>query len=99
MKYLLENEQSDRLLLRKITLSDFDTWLEFFKDPISFQYWNATIENPLVECENWYKKQFHRYENDLGGMNALIEKETGRLIVHCGLLVQTVDDVTELEIG
>jgi len=99
MKFLLHNEQSDRLIFRKITLSDFDNWLEFFKDPTSFQHWNTVIENPSAECENWYKKQFHRYENDLGGMNALIEKETGRLIGHCGLLVQSVGDITELEIG
>lgn len=32
-------------------------------------------------------------------MNALIEKQTGKLVGHCGLLVQTVDDETELEIG
>lgn len=32
-------------------------------------------------------------------MNALIEKKSGKLIGHCGLLVQTVDEKTELEIG
>src|SRR5690606_32134123 len=44
-------------------------------------------------------KQFLRYKNGLGGMNALIEKETGRLIGHCGLLAQSVDNIAELEIG
>ncbi len=32
-------------------------------------------------------------------MNALIEKESGKLIGHCGLLIQNVDKITELEIG
>ena len=32
-------------------------------------------------------------------MNALIEKQTGQLIGHCGLLVQTVDEIKELEIA
>ena len=32
-------------------------------------------------------------------MNALIEKESGRLIGHCGLLVQIVDGIPELEIA
>ena len=32
-------------------------------------------------------------------MNALILKETGELVGICGLLVQVVDDVEELEIG
>jgi ribosomal-protein-alanine N-acetyltransferase len=35
----------------------------------------------------------------LGGMNALISKASGELIGICGLLVQTVDDIQELEIG
>lgn len=34
-----------------------------------------------------------------GGMNALIEMSSGKLIGHCGLLVQRVDNVIELEIG
>jgi len=32
-------------------------------------------------------------------MNALIEKQSDKLVGHCGLLVQTVDGVQELEIG
>jgi RimJ/RimL family protein N-acetyltransferase len=32
-------------------------------------------------------------------MNALIEKTTGKLVGHCGLLIQKVDNITELEIG
>ncbi len=32
-------------------------------------------------------------------MNALISKESGALVGICGLLVQTVDDQEELEIG
>ena len=32
-------------------------------------------------------------------MNALVEKQTGALIGHAGLLVQTVDDIIELEIA
>jgi RimJ/RimL family protein N-acetyltransferase len=32
-------------------------------------------------------------------MNALIEKESGRLVGQCGLLIQTIDGIEELEIG
>lgn len=32
-------------------------------------------------------------------MNALIEKQSGRLVGHCGLLVQRVDEKEELEIA
>ena len=99
MKYLLDNEETERLVFRKIQQSDFNLWLEFFKDPASFKYWIAKLETPEVECENWYEKQFNRYETERGGMNALVEKQTGVLIGHAGLLIQTVDDITELEVA
>ena len=99
MKYLLENEETERLIFRKIQRSDFDHWLEFFNDPASFHYWMAELKVPKIECENWYEKQFNRYETERGGMNALIEKQSGALIGHAGLLAQTVDDVVELEIA
>jgi ribosomal-protein-alanine N-acetyltransferase len=99
MKYLLENEETERLYFRKIDRADYKTWLEFFKDPTSFKYWNAKLETPEVECANWYEKQFNRYKTEQGGMNALIDKQTGTLIGHAGLVIQTVDDITELEVA
>ena len=99
MKFLLNNQESQRLIFRKVKLSDYDEWLEFHKNPLSSQYWIADFESPEKECEKWYERQFFRYQNDLGGMNALIEKKSQRLIGHCGLLVQEVDHITELEVG
>lgn len=99
MKYLLDGEHTERLLIRKIEEKDFDAWLLFFKDPNSFAHWIVELQSPDIECENWYKNQFNRYYNDLGGMNALIEKKTNKLIGHAGLLIQSVDQNTELEIA
>lgn len=99
MKYLLENQETERILFRKIDLSDFNEWLVFHTNPITSQHWIAELESPEMECKKWYEKQFYRYQNDLGGMNALIEKATGKLIGHCGLLIQTVDHKIELEIA
>jgi Acetyltransferases, including N-acetylases of ribosomal proteins len=99
MKYLLQKFETERILFREIDLKDFDAWLEFFKDPESFKHWKEELQSPEIECNKWYTKQFDRYETNRGGMNALIEKSTGKLIGHCGLLVQTVDGQTELEIG
>jgi [ribosomal protein S5]-alanine N-acetyltransferase len=99
LNYALHNQETRRLLFREIRRSDFSEWLEFFKDPTSYQYWIQETESPERECEKWYAKQFDRYQNNLGGMNALIEKETGELVGHCGVLVQQVDGKTELEIA
>ena len=99
MKYLLENQQSERLLFRSIQSSDAEQWMEFFKDSKAFLYWPEERGTPEQECKKWYEKQAHRYANELGGMNALIEKSSGLLIGHAGLLVQEVEGKEELEIA
>lgn len=99
MKYLLEDQETERIIFRKIRESDYNDWLEFHRNPITSKYWISECKTPEIECRNWYEKQLYRYQNNLGGMNALIDKETGKLIGHCGLLVQNVDEKTELEIG
>lgn len=99
MKYLLEGQETRRLLFRKINDSDFNDWLKFFEDPITSIHWDEERETPRIACEKWYQKQRARYENDQGGMNALIEKSNGRLIGHSGHLMQTVDGISELEIA
>lgn len=99
MNYLLENQETDRIKFREINLSDFNDWLEFHKNPLTSQHWLSEYESPEIECKKWYDKQFYRYQKGLGGMNALVEKKSGKLIGHCGLLIQNVEDKPELEIG
>jgi len=97
--YLLKGEQSERLTFKEVSINNFNEWLDFYQDPNTSLYWIMEKEEPLLSCQNFYKKQQYRYENNLGGLNALFEKSTNRFIGHCGLLVQTVDGVQELEIG
>lgn len=99
MKYLLDGQTSNRLLFRKATLSDFNVWLEFHKNPETSKHWISDREDPIIECIKWYNKQFERYANDMGGMNALIDRQSNLLVGHCGLLVQVVDGVSELEVA
>ncbi len=99
MLYLLDGQESERLLFRKIRPSDFNSWLEFHKNAITSKHWISDKKDAETKCRKWYERQFYRYENNLGGMNALIEKKNNKLIGHCGLLVQTVDTICELEIG
>ncbi len=99
MNYLLEGQESARLKYRKLEKNDFDVWLPFHQNQEGNQFWVGLPEDPSKACEHWFKKAFHRYEKNLGGMNALIEKNTHQFIGQCGLLVQTVDGVEELEIG
>jgi len=98
-KYLLENQCTERLIFRKLEELDFDDWLPFYHHPKSTQYWEGLPKDPAEACRAQFDRVFERYENNLGGMNALVSKASGELVGICGLLVQTVDHTTELEIG
>ncbi len=99
MKFLLDGSETTRLHFRKINNSDFKPWLDFFKDPSSFAHWAGEYEKPELECQKWFKRQAERYEQDEGGMNALIEKSSEALVGFAGLLIQRVDEKTELEVA
>ncbi|MBC6998183.1 GNAT family N-acetyltransferase [Cytophaga sp. FL35] len=96
---LLNGCSSRRLLFRKVELSDFNDWLPFHQEPKSSQFWEGLPTNPKVACQEQFDRIFERYEKGLGGMNALICKKTGLLIGLSGLLIQTVDKKSELEIA
>ena len=100
MKYLLTGEQSERLEFRLLRESGFDFWLPFFKDKsvATFLAMDPTKTEEEL-CAFWFEKVFNRYENDLGGMNVLINKTTGEFIGQCGLLIQEVESETRLEVG
>ncbi len=99
MNFLLTGIETERIHFREIRLTDSPEWIQFFEDTESFRYWNEERTTPELECARWYEKQLWRYENNRGGMNALIEKASGKLIGHAGLVIQTVDEITELEIA
>lgn len=100
MKYLLDNQETERLKFRLVNSEDFDLWIDFFrhKDVARFLAMDK-IPTPLEQCEHWFNRVKHRYENDLGGMNALIDKTNNEMVGQCGLLIQEVDGLNELEIG
>jgi len=99
MDYLLEGEESDRLQFRKLTATDIELWLPFHEDPTILGFWADDVLPPKTACAQWFEKAYYRYENGLGGMNALIDKTNLTFVGQCGLLTQEVDGVQELEIG
>ncbi|SDM22887.1 GNAT family N-acetyltransferase [Kriegella aquimaris] len=99
MHLLLENQETERLLFRKLKASDFDSWLPFHQDPRSSLYWEGLPSNPVQACKEQFERVFERYDKNLGGMNVLILKKNGAMVGLCGLLVQNVDKIQELEIG
>jgi [ribosomal protein S5]-alanine N-acetyltransferase len=100
MKYLLDGEETKRLKFRLLYQTDFDDWLEFFTNYNSSGLIGMQdIDSPYDQCQEWFKRVMDRYKNNLGGLNVLIDKTTNEFIGQCGLLIQEVDGLTELEIG
>lgn len=99
MKFTLIGAESKRLLFKKVDIAYFIEWLKFFEDPETSKYWIQEKVKPIKACEDWYVKQQYRYDNDLGGMHALIEKSSGEFIGHCGILIQKVNGMKEYEIA
>lgn len=100
MKYLLTNQQTKKLLFRKLENSDFENWLKLFEDEQTAKMLGMdNFETPKERCEKWFEWTFHRYENNLGGQNVLISKENNQLVGQCGLLVREVENEFELEVA
>lgn len=100
MKYLLCDQESKRLKFRLLEPSDFETWLKLFEGKnVAGFLGMAHIPTAREQCQFWFDLQKKRYENDLGGMNVLVEKSSGKLVGQCGLLVQELNGKEVIEIG
>ena len=100
MKYLLTGQETERLKFRLLEPNDFDLWMSLFKAENIAQYLELDPKLSKSElCKTWFDKAFYRYENDLGGLNVLIDKKSNQLIGQCGLLIQTIENEERMEIG
>jgi RimJ/RimL family protein N-acetyltransferase len=95
-----DNLESERLLTRKLTSNDIEIWSDFFKDKDAIEFLPDPGFNSSEErSKHWIEKQLNRYSENLFGLQALIDKKTNEFIGQCGLLKQTVDGKTEIEVG
>ncbi|MBX2926559.1 MAG: GNAT family N-acetyltransferase [Saprospiraceae bacterium] len=100
MKYLLTGQETERLIFRPQHRDDFAEWLPAMENPDTERFLGMTgITSAEARCETWFQRVENRYQNDLGGTNVLVDKSSGKIVGQCGLLVQEVDDILELEIG
>ena len=96
----LHGETSERLMYRKLELSDIPAWQRFFEDEESSQYLGLDLSlSNEQQARDWIERQLWRYENNAYGHHALIDKKSGKFIGQCGLLTQEIDGKQEVEIG
>lgn len=95
-----DNLESDRLLTRKLIQNDAKTWATFFTDKDAIEYLpNPGFNSVEDRAKHWVDKQLNRYADNQFGLQALIDKKTEVFIGQCGLLKQSVDNQTEVEVG
>ena len=98
--YYQDDLSSDRLRTRWLTEADVVPWAEFFKDPEAIALFPTFGLNSMEERANhWIERQLTRYREHRYGLQMLVHKETGACIGQCGLMVQEVDGIRELEVG
>ena len=100
MYFYTDNLQSPRLSTRFLTWDDIDQWSTFFDDPDSSAFLpDYGVRDSHERATHWIERQLMRYENQLYGLQALIDKSTGAFIGQCGLITQDVEDKSEVEVG
>jgi RimJ/RimL family protein N-acetyltransferase len=86
-----------RLHLREMTLDDLDDLHSIFSDPIAMRYYPKPFSRKMTT--EWIKWNLRNYEKYGFGLWAVIHKEANLFIGDCGLTIQKVDSVEEIEIG
>ena len=89
--------ETERLLLRPYTLSDFDSLYEIMSDPETMQHYPAPFDEE--KTRNWITWNLDNYEKYGFGLWAVILKETGEFIGDCGITLQNIDGEILPEIG
>lgn len=89
---------TSRLILRYFTLEDTDALATILSDREVMQYSIGGVKtrSQTQEFINWV---ISHYQKHGFGLYAVTERETGRLIGYCGLLVWYFEEVIEIEIG
>jgi [ribosomal protein S5]-alanine N-acetyltransferase len=92
--------ESSRLRTRFLTKDDISAWRVFFTEPEAVEYFPTVFLEPGADhSAKWINRQLERYSRKAYGLQALTDKNTGQFVGQCGLLLQTVDDIEEIEVG
>ena len=94
MSWRLETE---RLLLRPMSLDDLDAFAEVVGDPISMRFYPRPFNRDMART--WIQRVGERYERDGFGLLAIVEKATGEMIGDCGPMLQETGHGAFVELG
>ncbi|MDE5741132.1 MAG: GNAT family N-acetyltransferase [Oscillospiraceae bacterium] len=93
-EWILETE---RLYLRKLTQSDYNSLCKILQDEETMYAYGGAFDDNMVQ--DWLDKQLARYKEYGFGLWAVVLKETDEMIGQCGLTMQDWNGREVLEIG
>jgi ribosomal-protein-alanine N-acetyltransferase len=94
------NQESERLIYRKLHPLDLKIWVLFFEDRESLRFLGLDGSKSNEEMAKiWFEKQFVRYAESGTGMLAVIEKESQEMIGMSGVLLKELNGLNEYEIA
>ena len=86
-----------RLVLREMDKNDFDDLYKVLADSDIINHYPYIFDNNRVS--NWINKNIDRYKIFVFGLQGVCLKDTGELIVDCGVTMQNINGQIKLEIG
>lgn len=89
--------ETPRLILREFHRDDVDALARTLSDAETMRFYPAPFDRAAVD--DWISRNLVRYQKDGHGLWAMTLKSSGELIGDCGLTVQQVDGLDEIEIG
>jgi [ribosomal protein S5]-alanine N-acetyltransferase len=89
--------ETERLRLREITPDDCADLLAVWGNPEAMRMFPRTLDEDAMR--EWVDRNLRRYEQDGHGLWAVLLKSEERVVGDCGLVIQEVDGVEELEVG
>jgi [ribosomal protein S5]-alanine N-acetyltransferase len=92
--------ETERLLLRPLTIDDLDVFAGFYADPEVMRYLGAGRTMSRDETERSLRRMLRALEVDGFGQLAVVRKEDGEVMGRCGFLVwdaKTLTPTTEAE--
>ena len=91
------NIETRRLILRELSLDDLEPLHAVLSDPVAMQHYPKPFDREMTR--KWIEWNLDNYAKHGFGLWAVVHREEERLIGDCGLTIQQVDGVGELEIG
>src|SRR5215207_5294348 len=88
---------TERMRLRSFRLEDLEALWAIQRDPDTMRWYPHPFARE--ESEGWIRRNLERYERDGYGLWAVELLEDARFAGSCGLAIQQVEGVAELEVG